>query len=212
MLLFTRVATPKGSPKEVMAFATEMTDYVNRTVETTTTLWSNLFGAPVGTLAFNTLVRSRAQMSQVMMTLMADDEYHERLERTMDMRSEVNPTHDHLLRFVFGDTNESPPEIGAVAEMVSAVAATGRIADVMAWGPEVAQMVSRITGRTPSFWMNQYDEVGRVSWVTLHPDFGSVDAAQDALMNNEEYLTEMVKAGDLFMEGSGQRSAATRVH
>lgn len=212
MFLFTRMATPKGSPRDVMAFATEMTDYVNSKVETQTTLWQNMFGAPVGTLAWNTLIRSRSQLGQVMMTLMADDGYHERLERSADMRSEVNPTQDFLLRFIFGDSNESPPEIGAVAEMVTALPAAGRMADVMAWGPEVAQMVGRIGGRTPSFWVSAYGDFGQVNWITLYPDLDALDGAQDALMENDEYLTAMVKAGELIVEGSGQRGSAMRVH
>ena len=109
MYLFSRVAIPNGQPRDVMGFATDMTDYVNSKVDTTTTLWGNLFGAPVGTLVWNTLVPSRAKYGEVMMTLMADDGYHERLERGAAFRSEVNLTEDFLARFIFGDTEEAPP-------------------------------------------------------------------------------------------------------
>ena len=212
MFLFSRVATPNGSPRDVMALATEMTDYVNSKVDTTTTLWQLLFGGPVGSMSFNTLVRSRAQMGQTMMTLMADDGYHELLERYGSMRSEINPTHDYLAQFIFGDSEEKPAEIGAVAEMVTAVPAGGRIADVMAWGPEIAQLVGRTTGTMPSFWVSAYGPFGQVNWITIHPSLEALDEAHGALMQSEEYMTEVVKGGELFVDGSGQRSAAMRAH
>ena len=212
MFLFSRVATPNGSPRDVMALATEMTDYVNSTVPTHTTLWQGLFGGPVGSMIWNTLVRSRSEMGQTMMTLMADDGYHDLLDRYGSMRSEVNPTHDYLAQFIFGDTDEKPAEIGAVAEMVTAVPAGGRIADVMAWGPQIAQLVGRISGTMPSFWVSVYGPFGQVNWITIQPSLEALDEAHDSLMNSEEYMTEVVKGGELFVDGSGQRTAAMRLH
>ncbi len=212
MYLFSRVATPKGLPREVIEFATEVTDYVNRKVETNTTLWQGMFGGPLGTLAWNTLVKGRAHVGQVMMTLMGDDDYHEHLERGSEFWSDLVPTQDYLSKFVFGDPNQSPAEIGAVGEMITAVPAAGRIADAMAWGPQIAQLVGRTIGTTPSFWASAYGPFGEVSWITIHPSLEALDEATDALMSSEEYVTEVVKAGELFVEGSGQRSAAMRIH
>lgn len=212
MFLFTRLATPRGMPRDVMAFATEITDYVNSRAETTTTLWQNLFGAPVGTLAFNTLVQSRAQIGQTMMTLMADDGYHRHLERGLDFRSDSLPTQDYLMRFVFGNPDESAPEVGFVAEMITATPKDGRMADALEWGPDVAQKVARIGGTMPSFWTNAYGTVGDVAWITLYPNLEAVDEATDRLMSSEEYLNEASKGSDLFVAGSGERGSAMRVH
>ena len=212
MFLFTRMATPKGAPRDVMAFATEITDVVNSKVETTTTLWQNLFGAPVGTLAWSTLVRNRAQMGQTMMTLMADDDYHRQLERGQEFIRDAIATEDFLARFIFGNPDEPAPEVGWVAEMVSATPAAGRMMDAMAWGPEVAQLVGRIGGTMPSFWTNAYGPVGDVMWMTLYPSMEAVDEAQAKLQTNEEYLNDLSKASDLFVPGSGQRASAMRIH
>lgn len=212
MYLFSRVAIPNGQPRDVMEFATDMTDYVNSKVDTTTTLWGNLFGAPLGTLAWNTLVPSRAKLGEVMMTLMADDEYHARLERGAQFRSEVNLTEDFLARFIFGDTEEDAPGVGAVAEMIVAVPAAGRMADAMAWGPEIAQKVAKVIDTMPSFWSSAYGPFGQVSWITLYPDMAALDEAQDRLLSNEEYMTAAAKGSELFTEGSGQRSSAMRLH
>ena len=103
MFLFTRLATPKGPPRDVMAWATEITDVVNSKAETTTTLWQNLFGEPVGTMAWNTLVHDRAEMGRTMMTILGDDDYHGQLEAAQPFISDIVPTRDHLFRFVFGN-------------------------------------------------------------------------------------------------------------
>ena len=211
MFLFTRQATPQGPPRDVMAYATEITDVVNSKVETTTTLWQNMFGAPVGTLLWNTLVRTRAQLGETMMTIMADDDFHRQLERGREYVSSMVPTEDYLARFVFG-AREELPAVGHVAEMVTAVAAADRIGDAMAWGPEIAQKVAEIGGTMPSFWSNAYGTVGQISWITLHPSLEALDEAQDRLLSSDEYLTEVAKGMDLFVPGSGQRSSNMRVH
>lgn len=212
MFLFSRVATPKGLPREVMAYATEVTDYVNSKVETTTTLWQNLFGAPTGTLGWNTLVRSRAHHAHVMMTLMGDDGFHDYLERGSAFWSDMIPTEDYLSRFVFGNPEQKPAEVGHVAEMISATPDSGRMVDAMAWGPEAAQMVARIGGTMPSFWTNAYGRVGDVAWITIYPSLEAVDEAVDKLQSSDEYLTQFAKGADLFVPGSGLRSSMVRVH
>lgn len=211
MFLFTRQATPMGSPREVMAYATEITDVVNSKVDTTTTLWQNLFGAPVGTLMWNTLVRSRAQLGATMMTIMADDDVQRQLERGLEFVSDKIATEDFLARFVFGHP-EDPPEVGYVAEAVAAVAAADRMGDAMAWGPQIAQKVGEIGGTTPSFWTSAYGTVGQIIWMTIYPSLEALDEAQDRLQSSEEYMTEVAKGMDLFVPGSGQRSSAMRVH
>ncbi len=211
MFFFTRQATPMGSPREIMAYATETTDLVNSKVDTTTTLWQNLFGAPVGTLLWNTLVRSRAQLGQTMMTIMADDDIQRQLEKGLEFASDKIATQDFLVRFLFGEREELP-SVGHVAEAVSAVAAPHRMADAMAWGPVIAKKVGQIGGTTPSFWTSAYGTVGQIMWMTVYPSLEALDEAQDRLQSNEEYLGEVAKGMDLFVEGSGQRASAMRVH
>ena len=200
-----------GSPREIMAYATEITDVVNSKVATTTTLWQTMFGAPIGTLLWNTLVRSRAELGETMMTLMGDDDVHRQLERGQEFVSDKIATEDYLARFVFGQ-REDPPGVGHVAEAVWAVAAGDRMADAMAWGPVIAQKVGEIGGTTPSFWTSAYGTVGRIGWMTLYPSLDALDEAQERLQTSEEYLAEVAKGMDLFVEGSGERSSAMRVH
>ena len=200
-----------GPPRDVMAYATGMTDLVNSKLETTTTLWQSLFGAPVGTMLWNTLVRSRAELGAAMMTLMADDDYHRALAEGSDFLSTMIPTEDYLVRFVFGE-REAPPAVGHVAESVSVLAAPDRMGDAMAWGPEIARKVAEVGGTMPSFWTNAYGTVGQMIWMTVYPSLEALDEAQDRLQSSDEYLAEVAKGMDLFVPGSGQRSSAMRVH
>jgi hypothetical protein len=146
-----------------------------------------------------------------MSSLMADDGFHEKLAGGLQFASDLVPTHDELSRFVFGNPDEPPPGIGAIAEMVRATARSGRIGDAMEWGPEVAQMVGRIGGTMPSFWSSAYGTVGDISWITIYPSLEALDEAQARLQASEEYLTEVDKGVELFIEGSGQRGSAVRL-
>lgn len=211
MFLFTRQATPMGPPREVMAYATEITDVVNSKVETTTTLWQNLFGAPVGTLLWNTLVRSRAELGATMMAIMADDDVQRHMERGLEFASDKIATEDFLARFVFGE-REAPPAIGHVAEAVAVLAAPDRMGDAMAWGPEIARKVGEVGGTMPSLWTSAYGTVGQMIWMTVYPSLEALDEAQDRLQSSDEYQAEVAKGMDLFVPGSGQRSSAMRVH
>lgn len=69
-------------------------------------------------------------------------------------------------------------------------------------------MYSRITGSPASFFADSY---GQPTWITPHADLAAVDAANDALRANPNYLASIDGAGALFVPGSGMQGLATRI-
>lgn len=210
MLLFSRVATLQGSPAETMPWAMSMTEIVNRQDGPEVTLWQSLFGAPVGTFSWSALVESRAHLAELTGRLMSDDDYVDALDEVQDFVSPV-PTMDYLRRYVAGTPSNGTPEIGSAVEMVTATPKPGRLADAMSFGPEIALKVGTITGNTSSFYLDAYGPFGTMSWLSFHPDLASVDAAQETLLTNDEYLSDVSKGTDLFSTESSMRGLAVRI-
>lgn len=210
MFLFSRVATLQGPPADTIGWATEMNEFVNSKGGSTVALWQDMFGSPLGTLSWHRLVKSRAELAEMTSELMMDAEYHRRVSEVMQYLGPV-PTRDYLRKYVAGTPSKGEPAIGSVAEMVTASPAPGRLADAMAWGPEIALKVGNMVGHSTSFYTDAYGTFGQVTWITFYPDFAAVDEAQDTLMNDEEYLGEVAKGSDLFNAGSGQRGLSMRL-
>ena len=210
MYLWSRTATLQGPPAETMTWASDMTELVNRTVEDEVTLWQGVFGGPIGTLIWNTLIPSRARLATNMMAIMGSEEYHQRMAEGQQYLSAV-PTEDMLRKFVFGKPGERPPDVGAAVESVTATPAPGHLMEAIEFGPHIAQIVERVTGLTPSFYVDAYGTFGQVTWFTVHSDFAAVDESQDKLMTSDEYMSAVERGGTLFNAGSGQRGLATRI-
>ena len=193
-----------------MEWAVGITHLVNRKEGPKTTLWQGLFGSPVGTVNWSTLVQSRAQMGEIMGAIYMDSDFQAALVAGQDFISPT-PTRDYLARYVAGANDSAEPSVGAVAEMTIATAKPGRLGEAMAWGSQITSTASSISGAGSSFFMDAYGKVGQMTWMAMFADLAACDAAHAKLDTSEEYLAEVMKAGDLFHAGSGDRSCAMRV-
>ncbi|MDH3755214.1 MAG: hypothetical protein OEU32_15185 [Acidimicrobiia bacterium] len=210
MFLFSRVVTLQGAPNKTMAFASGMTEYVNANSSLDTTLWQALFGHPLGTMAWSTVVESRAQLAEGMMELMAQDRYHELIDGAQEFTSTV-ASQDYLRELVHGAPPDEPPGIGAVSNIITAAPAPGRLGDVMAWGPQIADKYAAITGANVAFCADAYGRFGQVTWILLHADMAAVDAAEAAAGADASYVAEVAGSGELFVAGSGETRLLLRV-
>ena len=77
MYLFSRLATLRGNERRSLAWAVEMSNYVNAHSDHTVTLWRADFGYPVGTVAWSTWVESLAALNEGFARLADDDGYHD---------------------------------------------------------------------------------------------------------------------------------------
>ena len=106
MYVFSRLLTLKGSPRQSMAWATEMTAYVNAHSDLNVSLWATQFGNPVGTVAWTAQVDSHAALAAATAGLVADDGYYNLLEKAADL---VNaPAQDAFRLVLHGDIGAPP--------------------------------------------------------------------------------------------------------
>lgn len=209
MFLFSRVSTLRGNPAKVLGWATEMNELVNSKTDVEVTLWGAVFGYPIGTMAWTTMVESHAQLSATQQTLMADKAYNTMIEKGQDLISA--PGQDFLRRIIHGEPGDGPPPVGSVATVITATAANGRLAETVQWGIDVSDHVSSLTGANIAFMADTYGNFGQVTWILGVEDMAAADAANDAMMTDAEYMDRIKAAADLFIPGSGHQGLVTRL-
>lgn len=206
--LFTRTRTIRTARlSDAMGFAGEMTEFVRQSTGLPVACYSTVFGAPLGTLMWSTTVESQAQLGQVMMDLLSDEQYVRRVEEADELFT--GPSNDSLARIVdiTGEITEPP----AVCAWTSANVALGHITKCMQWSIEMAHYVHGVTGNPGLFLNGVYGEFGNVGWLSGAADMEAVDAAGDKLAVDPGYVQRIEDAEDLFVPGSGRQGLLRRI-
>ncbi len=192
-----------------MEYVTDMREYVAGSTGRDIALWSGMFGGPVGTFVYATRVAGVGEVQAMMAEIGGDSTYLEKAAAGADLVAA--PSEDSLAVPIHGELGEESPPVGAVAQITTATIANGRYAEGFAWGVEMAQHGSSVTGIPTMFLANRFGAFGAVTWIGVSADGASVDAANDALWSDAEYMQRLGAAGDLFAEGSGHQALVTRI-
>lgn len=208
MKLFTRTVSLTGAPAEYLEFSTKMCGYVTEKTGREVSLWSTVFGAPAGTLTYSARVEGLADLLSMTSKLMEDSGYHARLAESQAFLG--GPAVDALATPVHGELGDPPP-VGTFVSVTTATMAGGRYIDAIGWGVEIAQHVEKISGVPTMFLTSAYGGFGDVAWIAGVADAAAVDATGAAIDGDADYLTKVNSAGELFIEGSGNRSLITRI-
>lgn len=208
MRLFTRTVTMTGPPTEVLAFSSEMCGFVTKTTGVDVGLWSVQFGAPVGTMVYAARVEGLAQLDDMTASLMADPTYTEMLAKGADFT--VGPPEDSLGTPLHGDIG-GPPPVGTVVTGTRAVISGGKYGEAISWSIDMAQYSEKITGLPVGFYLDDFGTFGGVAWLSAAADAAAAEAAGAALNADVGYMDKLAEVGDLFLNGSGNRTLATRV-
>ena len=208
MLLFSRVVTLTGKPREAMGWAVGITEYVNAHSELDVSLWSADFGYPLGTVAWSAVVESQVALAEGTAKLLVDDGYFDQLDNGRDFATQ--PGQDFLRELVHGEPGDPPP-LGAVASITTATALVDRMADAVGWAVEIAQHVTATTDAPVSVLTNVYGQMGEISWIGVQPDLAAADSIRQKLSGDMDYLGRMAATKDLYVPASGHVSRATRI-
>lgn len=212
MHLFSRVATLTGGPSKPLDWATRITAKVNEVGSLDTSLWTAAFGYPGGTVAWSTVVESRAQLTEEFGKLGADQGFLALADEGQQFAGTT--TYQDTLRTIVHTTREpdsTRSPIGAVAELTTAVAAEGKLGAAISWGAEVADLATEVTDVGAAFMTDDYGVFGQMAWIAIYPDAAACDAANAALAGSEKYLASLDDAGDLFVPGSARRGSLVRM-
>ena len=209
--LFSRVFTLGGGPVRPVEWALAMMEKANEAGDWDVTLWTGAFGYPGGTVAWNTFVESRAELTRQIGKVAAHQGFLQAAELGQDYATA--PFEDSLRSVVHltSPAATDRPPISAVADQVSAVPAPGQIGAVRAWGVEVAELYASITGSPVAFLADAYGPLGQVTWRTVHADPAAADAAAEARDAHGDYLAAIDDAAKMFLPASIVRTALVRV-
>ena len=208
MLLFSRVVTLTGSPRQAVPWAIGITEYVNANSDLDVSLWSANFGYPIGTVAWSAIVESQVALADGTAKLLVDDGYFDQLENGRDLVAQ--PGQDFLRELVHGQPGDPPP-IGAVATITSATALVDRMADAVGWAVEIAQYVTTATDAPVSVLTNVYGQMGEITWIAVQPDLAAAEAVRLKLSGDMDYLGRMAATKELYVPASGHVADVTRI-
>jgi len=209
MFQFARVLNLRGDVRETLAWASEVTAYVNVNSGLDVSLWGAVFGYPVGTVAWSTIVEGRAQLADETEKLTSDNDY---LDLVMKADPWItNPAEDIFRSVVHGGPGEEPPAVGAVASVTEAVAATGRMPEAAAWAVDMAEYGSGVTGVDISLLVNVYGDFGGMAFISVVPDMAAADAAAATIRADAGYMERISASTGLFVDGSAQQNLLRRL-
>lgn len=209
MYQFGRILTLQGDARETMPWASEVTAHVNANTNMNVSLWGSVFGYPVGTVAWSTWVEGRAQLSGEMAKLPTDAAY---LDLALKAQEWVTgPAEDIFRNLVHGGPAAEPPAVGAIAAVTQAVAATGKMPEALAWGVDMAQHATSVTGHPVSLLVNAYGDFGGMAFISTAADMAAADASSDALQGDADYIAKISASSGLFVDGSAHQSLLRRL-
>jgi len=209
MYQFGRILTLQGDARETMPWASEVTAHVNANTNMNVSLWGSVFGYPVGTVAWSTWVEGRAQLSAEMEKLPTNAAY---LDLALKAQEWVTgPAEDIFRSLVHGGPAAEPPAVGSIASVTQAVAATGKMPDAVAWGVDMAQHASSVTGHPVSLLVNTYGDFGGMAFISTAADMAAADASGDALQGDADYIAKISASSGMFVDGSAHQSLLRRL-
>ena len=210
MYLFTRDVLLSGDVRKVMPMAVSMGQLVTKKTEVPVSVWVSVLGAPVGTVSYSAFFQSMAELDAVNTTLLADEEYLERLNDAMQYV--VGAPEDRLLEILHNAGGEyRRAEVGAAVQVTTAQVSNARFGAALAWSMEAADLVAEITGMPAIFGRGVADQFGTVAWLGAAPNMAGIDTANEALAKDARYLAKLDSMGDVFLPGSGRVRFARRI-
>ncbi|HSL59483.1 MAG TPA: hypothetical protein VK866_16675 [Acidimicrobiales bacterium] len=185
MFMFSRsVRLAAGHTRDSMGWAHEQTERVNRISGLTVALWQETMSPEPGRLSWSTFVTDLEELEGAEAKLAASDEYVSAIDAGASFYD--GGATDQLVQLVHGAPD---PESGArYATVVQASAASGAAARSIEVGVRLAQRATEITGHPTMFGRAVTGIYGGVGWITPAASLAELQAAQDAMAGDAEWL------------------------
>lgn len=196
-----------GKTLDSMAWAVKITEKVNNVTGSDTTLWTTSMSPQVGLLSWNTIVEDYAELMTANDKLMADSGYLDLLEEGAQY-ADGNGADDVLIRLVHAEPVATPPQF---ASITAGRIAAGHSATAMALGVEMAQRITAITGRPSIFGASVTGEFGGIGFMVLSDTIDQVQAANEALAADADWVKMVDDKASAAFEGGATRTISRRI-
>lgn len=159
-------------------------------------LWAAVYSPGFGTVSWTAWVEDLAQLEAIGDKLQADAGYAALVDRGTAYTD--GSLDDSVLLPLHGAP--SPTEDLQYVVGVQAVVAGGNAERAVTAGIGLAQRAEQITGRPTMFVQAATGPYGSVGWLTGHPNIGSVQAAQEALGADPDWIKLVDSTDGCFVE------------
>ena len=160
-------------------------------------VWSSVFSADGPAVMWSARVEHLSEAVAVDDKLFADDGFAQWVEDNDGLFA--GPTSDVISQVVHGAPT-GPPK--AYVQVTRAICANGSLSEAMGIGIELAETAERITGIPVMFVTPVVGDYGAVAWMVSADDLGEVEAANAALVADEDWLKLVDRAGHVFNPGT----------
>ncbi len=208
MLINVRSGVVDASLPEAVGFAVEAAQDVEDATGLAVGVWRAVYGRPLGSLAWSVQVDSFADLATMNQKLAENESFLAKSENARSLFM-AGSFQDSLTRVVH--SAGTPGAVGYVSGL-TATGQAGKTAEVMAFGVDIADYVSSVTGNATMFCVDAFAAVGQVTWITAYAEAASIDEAQEQLMGDPGYLERTSAVADLFVAGTGQMALSQRIN
>jgi hypothetical protein len=198
MYLFSRrTRLEGGNGTKGIEWATEITEKVKQITGLDVGLWANVYSPAFGTISFTAFIPDLAAIETAGDKLQVDSGYQALSDKGATLTT--GGLDDALFEIIAGTPD---PEANAqYVNGVRAVCAGGQIARAMEVGVTIAEKASAITGANTLFVRSVTGSYGGVGWLTGFPDIAALEASQNALAADADWLAYLDKeAGTAYVE------------
>ncbi len=161
-----------------------------------TWVWNPVLSPDIGTVAWTARVEHLSELEAASDKLIGSSDFSEWIEQNDSLF--LGPIEDSVLQVLHGTPSDQP---APYVQVVRALCAHGAISEAMSFGVEIAEVGSRLTGLQTMFGATVTGGYGGVGWLTGVPDLDAVEAANVALMADDEWRKLVDRAGHAFQPG-----------
>jgi len=202
MYIFNRsISANRSQLMEATAAAVEVAAMATKIGGIEVSVFGSVFGTPVNTIAWSSLVESQAQLQEATEKLLGNAEYLAWVDSHGDL---FESAANDRLSSVVSTTFTGPKRFYGI---LAATASAGKVGEAVEFGVRAQQLVSQLSGLESAFAMEVYGAYGSVGADSM----AELDALQQLQMSSAEYQALGVEAGSLFIEGSGANSLIQRI-
>jgi hypothetical protein len=185
-----------GSMRAGIAAAVEGGSRASELIGQPVFVWTSVLSPTVGTVVWSMRVDDLDTLIGYGDTIGADDGFDEWVRGTEALFS--GPLSDSVAEVMAGEPTGPPADY---INVVSGTCANGAVAEAMAFGVEIADAATRITGHRTMFTAAVAGAFGSVSWVTSVPNLGAMTEANRTLSSDPEWMKLVDRAGHAFAQG-----------
>ena len=200
-----RIIKPSKFP-QALDFSLESAAHVGKLIGKNIAVSRLTYGQPAGVVQFTYLFENMGELDQSQEQITTDAataEYGVRAAELFEGAPE-----DNIGRLVVSTIQEPRP----VMNVISAITAPGKAADMMAFGTEMHEIVTAVTGAPAAFVVSVSGAFGGTRFVIGADSMAGLQAAMEKLQGDDRAMKRMEKSRDLFVSGSGQSSILRRIN